>query len=177
MPLVFGLGIGTTSVGFVVIDHESEAATRKIHRLGVRIFPEARDPKGVPLNQERRQARLRRRQLRRRRERRRLLGDPLCAAGLLPSRNSPDWDRAMKRDPYDLRRRAFEGETLFPHEFGRAMRRLAQRHHFSGRDIDEVSYPADGASDDAEDRKSASAPDRTVQVLKREAAAIRRDSP
>ena len=173
MPLVFGLGIGTTSVGFVVIDHESEAAMRKIHRLGVRILPETRDPKGVPLNQERRQARLPRRQG----ELRRLLGDRWYAAGLLLSRNSPDWDRAMKRDHFDLRRRAFEGETLFPNEFGRAMRRLAQRHHFSGRDIEEVSYPADGASDDAEDRKSSSARDRTVQVLKREAVAIRRDSP
>ena len=81
MLLVFGLDIGTTSVGFAVIDHDSELATGKIHRLGVRIFPEARDPKGVPLNQERRQARLRRRQLRRRRERRRLLGDQLHVAG------------------------------------------------------------------------------------------------
>ena len=92
-PWSFGLDIGTTSVGFAVIDHDSELATGKIHRLGVRIFPEARDPKGVPLNQERRQARLRRRQLRRRRERRRLLGEQLHAAGLLPSRNSSDWDR------------------------------------------------------------------------------------
>ena len=75
MPLVFGLDIGTTSVGFAVIDHDSEGAMGKIHRLGVRIFPEARDPKGVPLNQERRQARLRRRQLRRRRERRCLFGE------------------------------------------------------------------------------------------------------
>ena len=164
MPLVFGLDIGTTSVGFAVIDHDSELATGKIHRLGVRIFPEARDPKGVPLNQERRQARLRRRQLRRRRERRRLLGDQLCAAGLLPSRNSSDWDRVMKRDPYDLRRRAFEGETLSPHEIGRAIYHLAQRRHFKGRDIDEVSDTAD----DADDRKATSARDQTVQALKRE---------
>ena len=148
MPLVFGLDIGTTSVGFAVIDHDSEAATGKIHRLGVRIFSEARDPKGVPLNQERRQARLRRRQLRRRRERRRLLGDQLRAAGLLPSRNSPDWDRVMKRDPYDLRRRAFEGETLSPYEIGRAIYHLAQRRHFRGRDIDEVSDATDDAAGD-----------------------------
>ena len=168
MPLVFGLDIGTTSVGFAVIDHDSELATGKIHRLGVRIFPEARDPKGVPLNQERRQARLRRRQLRRRRERRRLLGDQLCAAGLLPSRNSPDWDRAMKRDPYDLRRRAFEGDALSPHEIGRAIYHLAQRRHFRGRDIDEVSDAADNAADDADEKKATSAREQTVQALKRE---------
>ena len=168
MPLVFGLDIGTTSVGFAVIDHDSEAATGKVHRLGVRIFPEARDPKGVPLNQERRQARLRRRQLRRRRERRRSLGDQLCAAGLLPSRSSSDWDQAMKRDPYDLRRRAFEGETLSPHEIGRTIYHLAQRRHFRGRDIDEVSDTADDAAGDADDRKATSAREQTVQALKRE---------
>ena len=168
MPLVFGLDIGTTSVGFAVIDHDSELATGKIHRLGVRIFPEARDPKGVPLNQERRHARLRRRQLRRRRERRRLLSDQLCAAGLLPSRNSSDWKQAMKRDPYDLRRRAFEGETLSPHEVGRAIYHLAQRRHFKGRDIDEVSDTANNAVDDADDRKATSAREQTVQVLKRD---------
>ena len=168
MPLVFGLDIGTTSVGFAVIEHDSELATGKIHRLGVRIFPEARDPKGVPLNQERRQARLRRRQLRRRRERRRLLGEQLCAAGLLPSRNSPDWDRAMKRDPYELRRRAFEGEALSSHEIGRAIYHLAQRRHFRGRDIDEVSDTADDATDDADEKKATSAREQTVQALKRE---------
>ena len=90
MPLIFGFDIGTTSVGFAVIEHDPEPATGKIHRLGVRIFPEVRDPKGVPLNQGRRQARLRRRQLRRRRERRRLLGDRLLDTGLLPPRDWPD---------------------------------------------------------------------------------------
>ena len=168
MALVFGLDIGTTSVGFAVIDHDSELASGKIHRLGARIFPEARDPKGVPLNQDRRQARLRRRQLRRRRERRRVLSDQLCAAGLLPPRNSPDWDRVMKRDPYDLRRRAFEGETLLPHEIGRAIYHLAQRRHFRGRDIDEVSDAADDAANDADNKKATSAREQTVHALRRE---------
>ncbi len=168
MPLVFGLDIGTTSVGFAVIEHDAALATGTIHRLGVRIFPEARDPKGVPFNQERRQARLRRRQLRRRRERRRLLGDQLCTAGLLPLRNSPDWGRAMKRDPYELRRRAFEGEALSPHEIGRAIYHLAQRRHFRGRDIDEVSDTADDAADDADEKTATSAREQTVQALKRE---------
>ena len=176
MPLVFGFDIGTTSVGFAVIEHDSELATGTIHRLGVRIFPEARDPKGVPLNQELRQARLRRRQLRRRREHRRLLGDRLRMAGLLPSRHSPDWGRAMKRDPNDLRRRAFEGETPCPHEIGRAIFHLAQRRHFRGRDIDEVSDTGDEVADDADDKRATSA--RLLlrllpTVASRQAAAIR----
>lgn len=172
MPLVFGLDIGTTSVGFAVIDHNSELTTGEIHRLGVRIFPEARDPKGVPLNQERRQARLRRRQLRRRRERRRLLADLLYDAELLPARGLPEWDEAMKLDPYDLRRRAFERETLSPHEIGRAIYHLAQRRHFRGRDIDEVSDTADEPADDADNRKATSAREQTVQALNRESKTL-----
>ena len=168
MPLVFGFDIGTTSIGFAVIHHDVELRTGKIHRLGVRIFPEARDPKGVPLNQERRHARLRRRQLRRRRERRRLLGDQLCAAGLLPSRGSSDWEQAVKPDPYDLRKRAFAGERLSPYEIGRAIYHLAQRRHFRGRDIDQVSDTADDAGDDADDRKATSAREQTARTLKRE---------
>ena len=168
MPLVFGLDIGTTSVGFAAVDHDPELGSGKIHRLGVRIFPEARDPKGVPLNQERRQARLRRRQLRRRRERRRLLADQLHAAGLLPRRNSADWDQAMKRDPYELRRRAFEGETLSAHEIGRAIYHLAQRRHFRGRDIDEVSDADNDEVEDADKRKATTARDQTDRALKRE---------
>ena len=168
MPVVFGLDIRTTSIGFAVIEHDVNHATGRIRRLGVRIFPEARDARGVPLNQERRRARLRRRQLRRRRERRRLLGDRLHAAGLLPPRNSSDWDQAMKRDPYDLRRRAFEGETLSAHEIGRAIYHLAQRRHFRRRDIGEISDAADDPDENADDRKATSARQQTVQALTRE---------
>ena len=168
MSLVFGLDIGTTSIGFAVIEHDISLATGRIRRLGVRIFPEARDPKGVPLNQDRRQARLRRRQLRRRRERRRQLADILFQAGILPTRDSAAWNEAMKSDPYELRRRAFEGETLAPHEIGRAIYHLAQRRHFRGRDIDEVSHAADDAAGDADEKKATSAREHTVQALKRE---------
>lgn len=164
MPLVFGLDIGTTSIGFAVIEHDVECATGKIHRLGVRIFPEARDAKGVPLNQERRQARLRRRQLRRRRERRRVLADQLSDAGLLPSHQSVEWHEIMKLDPYDLRRRAFDGEPLVPHEVGRAIYHLAQRRHFKGRDMDEVSDEEARAS--ADDKEAKSSREETVRALK-----------
>lgn len=166
MSLVFGLDVGTTSIGFAAIQHDVELATGRILRLGVRIFPEARDPKGVPLNQDRRQARLRRRQLRRRRERRRQLADTLFQAGLLPSRDSPAWNEVMKTDPYELRRRAFEGETLAPYEIGRAIYHLAQRRHFKGRDLDEITDSPEVPDDDADDKKAASARDETVRELK-----------
>ena len=170
MSIIFGLDIGTTSIGFAVIDHHSGRATGTILRLGVRIFPEARDPKGAPLNQERRQARLRRRQLRRRRERRRLLGDLLQDAGLLPVRNAPEWAETMALDPYDLRRRAFEREALSPFETGRAIYHLAQRRHFRGRDIDEISDDAragDGAADE-DDGSAKDSRQTTIEALKNE---------
>ena len=170
MALVFGFDIGTTSIGFAVIDHDSGQGTGKIHRLGVRIFPEARDPKAlVPLNQDRRAARMRRRQLRRRRQRRQELGELLHQHGFLPKRNSPEWGRVMEADPYQLRKWAFnlqraesdgscrqafaaiqaeqaslpgwvfEGDRLSPYAVGRAVYHLAQRRHFKGRDIDEIA--------------------------------------
>ena len=109
MALIFGFDIGTTSIGFAVIENDPEQGTGRIRRLGVRIFPEARDPKAlVPLNQDRRAARMRRRQLRRRRERRHELGELLHQHGLLPKRNSPEWsDKVMPADPYQLRKWAF----------------------------------------------------------------------
>lgn len=180
MALIFGFDIGTTSIGFAVIDHDSVAATGEIKRMGVRIFPEARDPKGAPLNQERRAARMRRRQLRRRRERRRLLADALFEAGLLPSYGSPEWDGIMKPqnkgesekyDPYDLRRRAFEGEPLSPYEFGRAIYHLAQRRHFKERDIDEISNDTESEDRseekaDADEKKAKTDRGSTIAILK-----------
>ncbi|HVY91023.1 MAG TPA: type II CRISPR RNA-guided endonuclease Cas9 [Hyphomonadaceae bacterium] len=137
MARVFGLDIGTTSVGFAVVDLDNDRAQGRILRLGVRIFPEARDPDGTPLNQERRAKRMMRRQLRRRRQRRRALNEILAAAGLLPSFGSPDWPKVMASDPYALRDRGL-AEALAPHELGRALYHLAKRRHFRPRALDET---------------------------------------
>lgn len=164
MALIFGLDIGTTSIGFAVIDHDPDKAEGKVRRLGVRIFPEARDPAGTPLNHERRQARMRRRQLRRSRQRRRDIGAILHEAGFLPDFDtSPksDWGELMKLDPYDLRARALdESEALTPYEFGRALYHLAKRRHFKGRDLEED----DGASgDNRENRDEESADEKQAK--------------
>jgi len=158
MTLIFGLDVGTTSIGFAVIshDHGSEPAKGRIERLGVRIFPEARDPKAnTPLNQDRRAARLRRRHLRRRRQRRQDLNKVLSEAGLLPFPDSQQWSVVMKADPYALRKRAFQGEELTPHEVGRAIYHLAQRRHFKGRDLDEISGSDQESKPDKKDPAAA----------------------
>lgn len=168
MPLIFGFDIGTTSIGFAVIDHDPEAETGRIERLGVRIFPETRDPKGgAPLNQERRQARLRRRQLRRRRKRLQSLHGLLSDADLLPRRNSLEWWKLTKSDPYALRARAVEGQELEPHEVGRALYHLAKRRHFKGRDLEEEAPESEARKDEGADEKRAKAGrDATLAALK-----------
>ncbi len=167
MTLIFGFDIGTTSIGFTVIDHDAHRETGTIRRMGVRIFPEARDPKHIPLNQQRRAARMRRRQLRRRRKRRRALGDILLESGLLPARGSDAWRCLMDgTDPYELRRRAVDGEALAAHELGRALYHLAQRRHFKGRDIEEVSDDAAPDDEDADEKKARTGRGKTEQALK-----------
>ena len=74
----------------------------------------------------------------------------------------------MKKDPYNFRRRAFEGESLGPYETCRAIYHLAQRRHFRGREIDEVSVDSDQLANDEVDLKAASARANTTRILKRE---------
>jgi CRISPR-associated endonuclease Csn1 len=134
---IFGFDVGTTSIGFAVVYHEPEEQRGTILRLGVRIFPEARDSDGTPFNQYRRQKRMARRQLRRRRDRRRQLNEILADAGLLPAFSSYDWPAVMATDPYELRRRGVS-QALTHHQLGRALYHLAKRRHFSGRDLGEA---------------------------------------
>jgi len=134
MARVFSFDIGTTSIGSAVVDYDPPNQTGEILHLGVRVFPEARDPDGTPLNQTRRQKRMMRRQLRRRRQRRRVLNEALFAAGLLPAYGSAEWQTVMGIEPFALRSRGLS-ERLEPHELGRALYHLSKRRHFKGRDL------------------------------------------
>lgn len=169
MARIFGFDIGTTSIGFAVINYEQEADAGSILRLGVRIFPEARDPDGTPLNQQRRQKRMMRRQLRRRRMRRRLLNETLCTAGLLPPFGSSEWPTVMGLDPYELRKRGLV-ERLDPYEVGRALYHLAHRRHFSGRDLAEPEEEAAGERMDenvaADEKAAKSGREATLRTLR-----------
>lgn len=168
MERIFGLDIGTTSIGFAVIDHDTERQSGRILRLGVRIFPEARDKDGTPLNQIRRQKRMVRRQLRRRRARRKLLNETLTAAGLLPAFGSADWPLIMKTDPYALRHRGLS-EGLSAWEVGRALYHLAKRRHFAGRELEEAGRDH---QDDDDETAARSERERTLQALKERRATL-----
>jgi CRISPR-associated endonuclease Csn1 len=152
---IFGLDIGTTSVGFAVVDLNETRDNGKILRLGVRIFPEARDPDGTPLNQQRRAKRMMRRQLRRRRERRRSLNELLASSGLLPTYGSEGWIEMFESkkqkdfDPYALRDRGLDA-PLSPYELGRALYHLAKRRHFKERDLAEAEEIKPKSEEDEE---------------------------
>lgn len=145
--LQFGFDLGTTSIGFAAVDYDPQNKSGRILRLGVRIFPEARDADATPLNQTRRAKRMMRRQLRRRKDRRRALNQLLSSAGLLPAFGGKDWDAAMQVEPYGLRAKALSA-PLSPLELGRVLYHLAKRRHFKERDIAEAGESADEAPDD-----------------------------
>ncbi|MFQ5664663.1 MAG: type II CRISPR RNA-guided endonuclease Cas9 [Terriglobia bacterium] len=146
MERIWGFDLGTTSVGFAVIDYDDQNQSGTILHFGVRIFSEGRTEKDLePRNQARRAARLLRRQIRRRRLRRRLLRDALADADLLPpfgSRGTPEWEAFMNdgTDPYQLRARGLR-QPLQPFEIGRALYHLAHRRGFlSARRIEERTH-------------------------------------
>lgn len=148
MELVFGFDIGTTSIGFAAVEFDAKNDKGRILRLGSRIFPEARDVDGTPLNQTRRTKRMMRRQLRRRKARRQELNHALADMGLLPKHKSSEWDKIIQLDPLQLRSKALT-EKLSPHELGRALSHLSKRRHFRGKDLEEtedgMSVDGDGA--------------------------------
>ena len=156
--IIFGFDIGTTSIGSAVVRMDPAASSGDILHLGTRIFPEARDPDGIPLNQERRKRRMMRRQLRRRRARRLELNRLLSEAGLLPEfSKSPgsEWATVMSIDPWALRCRATR-DALSPLELGRAIYHLAQRRHFRGRDLEQADNDGDTYEENlAADEKAA----------------------
>tara|TARA_R110000868_G_scaffold125939_3_gene332340 strand:- start:8605 stop:11715 length:3111 start_codon:yes stop_codon:yes gene_type:complete len=164
MERIFGFDIGTTSIGFAVIDHDPAERVGTIQRLGVRIFPEARDPDGTPLNQQRRQKRMVRRQLRRRRARRKALNEALFQAGLLPAYGTVEWRTIMASDPYELRKRGVVG-ALEANEVGRAIYHLAQHRHFKGRELDENETSEEATN---EDKEAKSGRDSTLSILREE---------
>lgn len=168
--LVFGFDIGTTSIGSAVVRMDSSTGTGEVLHLGVRIFPEARDPDGVPLNQERRKRRMVRRQLRRRRIRRQDLNSLLSEADLLPAYSKElgsAWALAMTVDPWRLRARALT-DALTPHELGRALYHLAQRRHFRGRDLEVTDIDGSDTKETpaADEQKAASQREKDRGALK-----------
>jgi len=141
MATRLALDIGTNSIGWSLFELDSEGQPRALQDLGVRVYPDGRNPQDkTSLAVARRQARSMRRRRDRYLRRRRNLMKALVAAGLMPS-DETERKNLERLDPYELRARGLQ-EALTPHAFGRALFHLAQRRGFKS------NRQADAGEDD-----------------------------
>ena len=118
-----GLDLGSNSIGWAMIADEPVARKQNIH-VGVRVFPAGTDNEGeteTPRNQDRREARLRRRQSERRAQRKRKLLYIFQKHDIYPlihqRHRKTGKDHALPY-PYTLRAKALDHALSLP-ELGR----------------------------------------------------------
>ena len=140
-----GLDIGTSSIGWAVLDLDKE----RIHDLGVRIFEKPEDPQnGDSLAKPRRDARSARRRLKRRRQRLNNLKQFFIDQNILTRDRIEevlsDKSEFNKLDVYALRSKALT-EELSPEELLKVMYQIAKRRGFkSNRKVKEESEKEGG---------------------------------
>jgi CRISPR-associated endonuclease Csn1 len=144
LPFRLGLDLGTNSIGWCITDlgkpdRDGRMHPVRIRRMGVRIFPDGRDPQsGASLAAARRVPRSARRRRDRFLDRRADLMKLLIAHGLMPAH--PLERKALEAlDPWTLRGEGLD-RPLTLHELGRALFHLNQRRGFkSNRKTDKKS--------------------------------------
>jgi len=148
MKYSLGLDIGTTSVGWAVIDLDK----KRIHDLGVRIFEGAEHPKtGDPLAKPRREARGTRRRLKRRRQRLNHLKQFFIDQNILTRQLVEDVLDPKSRynglDIYALRDKAFYKE-LSPEELLKVLYQISKRRGFKSnrKVIEETDKQGEGGA-------------------------------
>ncbi len=143
MDYRLGLDIGTNSIGWAVLELNTELAPIGIIDSGVRIFSNGREPRGGESTAvKRRIARGIRRNRDRYKKRRRKLLELLVEFGLLPE-DERERKRLVVQDPYELRAKGVR-ERIELYQLGRALFHLQQRRGFkSNRKTDR------GASDNS----------------------------
>ncbi len=131
-----GLDLGTNSLGWSLVALDEDDRPTRFLRMGVRIFPDGRNPKdGSSLAAARRLARSMRRRRDRFLKRRARLMRLMIEHGFMPA-DRKEREALRSLDPYELRRRGLDA-PLTPFEFGRALFHLNQRRGFqSNRKID-----------------------------------------
>ena len=150
-PYRLSLDIGTNSIGWCALALETQKKQNKprsILDMGVRIFPDGRNPKDGSSNAvARRIARGMRRNRDRFLERRNRLMGAMLEAGLMPKEKEKR--RSLTAlDPYELRARGID-EGLRLHEFGRAIFHLNQRRGFKSNRKRDANDKDTGAIKDA----------------------------
>ena len=155
MTYRLALDIGANSIGWCLLELDAAGAPCGLRDMGVRIFPDGRDPKTLAsLAADRRLARGMRRRRDRYLQRRTALLHALIRHGLMPAEEAAR--KALTAlDPYALRRDALH-RKLTPHEFGRAIFHLNQRRGFaSNRKTDRANDAEQGKIKTASDKLKA----------------------
>ena len=126
---LLALDLGTSSIGYVVFNIDESLQPTGVRDVGVRIFPDGRDEKNIPLAVERRMARGLRRNRDRGQNRVRRLVKELIEFGLLPSE---DKQRKLVFDsicPYEARYEAAQN-PVDKSTLARAIFHLGRRRGF-----------------------------------------------
>ena len=124
-----GLDVGASSLGWSVLELDSNDKPVKVIDAGSRIFSDGREDKSKStLKADRRDARSARRRLDRYKQRRTFLLSELIKIGLFP-KNEEERKELQVLNPYELRARALK-EKLDPYEIGRALFHINQRRGF-----------------------------------------------
>ncbi len=124
-----GLDLGTNSIGWAAVTLDADGEPCGVLDMGVRIFPDGRNPTDKTSNAAtRRVARGQRRRRDRYVQRRSNLLKALITYGLMPT-DHDERRQLAKCDPYKLRVKALD-YPLPPHELGRALFHLDQRRGF-----------------------------------------------
>ena len=130
MTYSIGLDCGITSVGYSVLELDTNEEPCRIIKLGSRIFDKAENPKdGSSLAKPRREARSARRRLRRHRFRLQRIRELLLADGLLNESELEALFDGNLADIYELRTAALD-RKVDNYEFARILIHLAQRRGF-----------------------------------------------
>jgi CRISPR-associated endonuclease Csn1 len=125
----FAFDLGTDSLGWAVYGLTDDMRPVSLQRIGVRIFPNGRDPQSKESNAAGRRVPrgARRRQDRNLGRRKRLLND-LITYGLLPS-DAATRSEVFARNPYEARVKA-AGEQVAPEQLGRALWHMSKHRGF-----------------------------------------------
>lgn len=141
MGYTLGLDIGITSIGWAVLQNNSQGEPIKIQDLGVRIFDAAEQPKtGASLALPRREARSARRRIRRRRHRKERIRQLLISNGVIvQERWEPLFENTRNQtDVYTLRQQGLD-RLLTNEEWTRVLIHLAQRRGYHSNSTAEAS--------------------------------------
>lgn len=130
MAYAIGLDCGTTSVGWSVLELDSNEEPKRIIKLNSRIFTAAENPKdGSSLAAPRREKRSMRRRLRRHRHRNERIHNLILSAGILSDDEMTHLFDGKLSDIYKLRTEALD-RKLENDEFARVLINIAQRRGF-----------------------------------------------